>query len=152
MMIRLALLASLATLLAGPAFAQDPVPDTELDQARGGYLMAGGLTFDFGAVVKTYDGGRLALETNVVWTPDGPKVSQEGVSSIGGASFIHNVGGRDLSNLVVNTDSNRDFRQETNVTLVLPGFEGVQSDIGRMLNGIRITDDIAAGAIRSLSD
>jgi len=53
-----------------------PLSDDELADMRGGYMTAGGVTFDFGAVVRTYVGGALAMETRLTWTPTGPVTEQ----------------------------------------------------------------------------
>jgi hypothetical protein len=58
------------------ADAREPLTDEQMDDARGGILVAGNLAFEFGAVMKTYEDGALALQTQVNWTPEGPQVSQ----------------------------------------------------------------------------
>jgi hypothetical protein len=56
-------------------YAQQPprtvVPEAELAELRGGFLVAGGVSLDFGAVVRTYVDGRLALESRLTWTETG---------------------------------------------------------------------------------
>lgn len=52
------------------------ISDAELGDLRGGFLMAGGVTFDFGAVVRTYVNGQLALESRLTWTETGPATAQ----------------------------------------------------------------------------
>lgn len=55
--------------------AQDdaaPLSDAELSGLRGGWLTAAGVTFNFGVVMRTFVEDRLALETRLTWTPDGP--------------------------------------------------------------------------------
>lgn len=58
------------------AAAREPMTDEEMDDARGGILVAGNLAFEFGAVMKTYEDGVLSLQTSVNWTPTGPQVTQ----------------------------------------------------------------------------
>ena len=52
------------------------VGDDELSQARGGFLTANGVEFDFGANVQTLVNGQLALQTTVQWTSAGANVQQ----------------------------------------------------------------------------
>lgn len=59
-----------------PAAAREELTDAELDEARGGILVAGNVAFEFGAVMKTYEDGALALQTQVNWTPSGPQTTQ----------------------------------------------------------------------------
>jgi hypothetical protein len=141
-------------ITSGGAWAQTPLTDEELAQARGGFITAQGVTFDFGAVVRTFDDGKLALQTQVVWTADGAKLVQapDGVTAAGGASFVHQLVNGQLANVLINSDSNRNLRQETDVTLVLPAFGAFQADAARNLAGLRIGDDIAAAAVRAVGD
>ncbi|MBQ1544067.1 MAG: hypothetical protein IIZ63_18855 [Caulobacteraceae bacterium] len=82
------LLAAAAALVAPlPAHcdgwdAVAPVGDEVLSQQRGGFLVADGIAFDFGAVMRTFVGGQLALETTLTWTPTGPVTQQ---TAFGGA-------------------------------------------------------------------
>jgi hypothetical protein len=71
-----AVLAFAAPAAFQPAAAREQLSDEEMDDARGGILVAGNLAFEFGAVMKTYEDGALALQTQVNWTPEGPQVSQ----------------------------------------------------------------------------
>lgn len=48
-----------------------PLSAGELDDHRGGFVTAGGITLGFGAVVRTYVDGRLALESRLTWTERG---------------------------------------------------------------------------------
>ena len=80
MRLLLATVLAAAAVTAPAAFqkadAREQLSDEEMDQARGGILVAGNLAFEFGAVMKTYEDGALALQTQVNWTPEGPVVSQ----------------------------------------------------------------------------
>lgn len=76
-------------LLSGgvPARSQDvsawsALTESELAEIRGGYYTAGGLTFDFGAQVRTFVDGQLALSTSLTWTPGG----LQSASTAGGAN------------------------------------------------------------------
>ena len=61
-----------------PTAAQDAtsLTDTELADLRGGFLVAAGVTFDFGAVVRTYVDGQLALESRLTWSETGATTQQ----------------------------------------------------------------------------
>lgn len=50
----------------------------ELADLRGGFFMADGVVFDFGATVRTYVDGRLALESRLTWTESGAVTNQSG--------------------------------------------------------------------------
>lgn len=67
---------ALALLAAAPAAAaaqsREPMSDAELDDARGGYLVANGVTFGFGLVMRSYVDDQLALQTRLTWTETGP--------------------------------------------------------------------------------
>lgn len=162
--------ATAQTMPAAPVAAT--LTDPELDGLRGGFLTAGELKFEFGAMVRTYADGALALRTNVTWSADGAKIDQQpgagvlagaplegGRAAIGGvdgafrtpdgAAIIHQATEGRLANFLVNTGSNRSFRQETDVTLTLPGFAAVQGALSQQLLGARLNADIAAGALRA---
>jgi hypothetical protein len=55
------------------------------------------------------------------------------VTPDGATAFVHNFSQGALSNLLVNTGSDKSFRQETDVTLTLPGFEAVQGQMAAAL-------------------
>jgi hypothetical protein len=74
-------LAVLAALLApAPARAQDPRPMSmdELADARGGFIVANGVTLGFGATVRTFVDGQLALESRLTWTETGAVTEHSG--------------------------------------------------------------------------
>ena len=52
-----------------------------------------------------------------------------------------------LVNLLMNTDSNRNFRQDTDVTITLPGFADFAADATRQLTGLRLAEDLNAVTI-----
>jgi len=52
------------------------VSDDELSGMRGGFFTAAGAQFDFGASVQTLVNGKLALQTNLQWTPAGAVTQQ----------------------------------------------------------------------------
>lgn len=53
-----------------------PLNPAELADLRGGFLIAGGIQLDFGAVVRTYVDGQLALESRLQWTDQGAVTTQ----------------------------------------------------------------------------
>jgi hypothetical protein len=55
---------------------RQPVGVGELSNMRGGFLMADGVEFDFGADMQTLVNGQLALQTTVQWSPSGAIVQQ----------------------------------------------------------------------------
>lgn len=150
--------------LAGPALAQSPMSTVELDANRGGFLVAGQVAFDFGAVVRTFQDGELLLQTQVTWTASGPVINRTGGSDSamsqfssdgsrvtlvtpGGASLVQQFSQGQPVNILVNPESGRSFRQETEMTLVLPGFATNQGEISRNLTSLRLADDLAQGSI-----
>ena len=52
------------------------VSNADLSDMRGGFFVAGGAQFDFGASIRTLVNGQLALQTNLSWTPAGSVVQQ----------------------------------------------------------------------------
>ena len=56
--------------------AAQTVSDDELAGMRGGFFTAAGAQFDFGASIQTMVDGKLALQTNLQWTPAGPVTQQ----------------------------------------------------------------------------
>lgn len=152
---------------AGPALARQTLTDAEMGDLRGGMLVADGIAFDFGAVVRTYEDGALALETQVTWTPAGPAVTQTpgagvapltggqlaALSALGvpyqtasGATIVQNLTSNQITNVLLNTGDNHAFRQETDVTLSLPGFAATQQILSQQALGLRLADDLDAGA------
>lgn len=162
-----AALVVLGSVIPGQAEARRTLSDTEMSSLRGGMLVAGGIAFDFGAVVRTYEDGALALETQVTWTPTGPAVTQtpgvgvtpltsqqlSALSGLGvpyqtasGAAIVQNLSSNQITNVLLNTGDNHAFRQDTAVTLSLPGFAATQLSMSQQLLGLRLADDLAAGA------
>lgn len=160
-----------AQLSVTGAAAYELVPDEELEQARGGVLLAGNVAFEFGAVVRTFENGALSLQTTMTWTPGGMQVDRalgDGVTPVsdaalaaasglgdlfrtaGGAIVGHSGADGQLVNLILNTQSDQDLRQEMDITLRLPGFEGNQADMIRQITGLRINDELAGSSVAAL--
>lgn len=132
-------------LLAGGAHAQI-LDDKALDEQRGGFVTAGGFTFGFGADVRTFVDGSLALESKVTWTGDGPDAGPNGpistvtIPGIGGVStIVHDFTAGQVRSLVSNTASDRLIVQDTNATITLPGFDAMQQGIAQqqLLSGLQ---------------
>lgn len=139
--------------------------DAELAAARGGYITAGGVKFDLGAVITTWRNGAVALQTMLTWTPSGATATHvvgapnandiaagQPVPSAGGGialidpkgatTIIHMGAGGPISNAIITADSNQTFAQDIAVTITLPGFDALQSGIQNDLMGIRLGADL----------
>jgi hypothetical protein len=150
-----AALAALIVFAGPPAKAADlpvaPVPDLELEKMRGGYLIADGIQFNFGALLSTRVNGQVAFQTQVTFTPGGPQIAQTvGPNAVQGASvsngtinglnlqgfspkditllnngataLIQKVSGGSVQNIVINAADNQNIQQSTQLQLRLPGF------------------------------
>jgi len=142
---------------AVPASSENisPLPAEELDASRGGFLVAGELAFEFGAVVRTFKDGVLAMQTEVNWSEAGPvitRMADDALSGVvGGASqVLQRVDNGQLTNILINSENNHSFRQDTDITLTLPGFAATQLNIGGALAAQRLTDDLAVGSVGAL--
>jgi hypothetical protein len=154
-----------------------PLADADLDGARGGFTILGGQELNFSAVMRSYVDGSLVLESRVSVGDQGRLLSSsatggplaastlDGLAAAGltlGASangsptyvsednqtvFVHRAADGQLANLLVNTASQRDLRQETALTLDLPGFEATQSAMREGLAARALADDIRAALI-----
>lgn len=168
------LAAAAGVLLAlAPTFeaqAREVLSDEEMADQRGGFLVADNIVFDFSAVVRTYEDGQLALETQVTWTPSGPLTDQvagagvvqladsqlKALSGLGvafqtasGATLVQSVDQDRVVNLLMNTASGHAFRQDTAITLSLPGFTATQAGMAQQLLGLRMAQDAAVTALRA---
>jgi hypothetical protein len=143
----------LAMLLScGPAFAQEsavPLDDEVLAAQRGGLLTPLGLDIGFGASVRTYVDGSLALETRLIWTAEGvlsermfeseaakaltadlAKVDPGSPVSVApGTTVIHDLSQGRIASIVLNTANDRNIRQDTDVTLHLPQLPDLQQRV-----------------------
>jgi hypothetical protein len=168
-----------AVLAAGTAWAQDrtdrvdvadlpSIADEALEDLRGGFFTVDGITFDFGAIVRTTVDGQPALETRLSWTPDGVMIqdlstlTSAALPGTGGwgldlsdASGMTLVGHRlldgELQGFILNSGDNRSIHQSLEITLTLPGFDSVQRSIldGRL--GMAIGMDVQDGLVRASS-
>jgi hypothetical protein len=161
----------LIAFIAAPAVAQDgpPLDATELKREVGGFQTPGGLEIGFGAEVRTYVDGKLALQTHLTWTDKGAvrttsNAKGEEISgatgagiNIGGAPgaglfvpgdnggtvVLHGLDSDQISGLVFNTADNRDIRQEVNVTLNVPDLSQFQKDVVGQKLDLRLQDTVA---------
>lgn len=168
--------ASMWSGLAGLAHADafdelSTVSDAEMEDARGGFLSAGGVSFNFGALVKTFADGQLALSTQLNWTDQGPVATHSIADPYAGASqaaalaalalasigdgqgvvindgqtaIIHRIESGAVQNLILNAATDQVFAQTIDITLTLPGFETMQQQIGLDLLGLRLNSEINA--------
>ena len=138
-------IAATLACLAGPAWGQstERMGDSELQALRGGISTPLGLEIGFAASMRTLIDGTLVLETRLVWTPSGLQTQsvtgalQSGVSMGGDAlsalgqrtRIIHDLTENRVASVVINTDSNRTIRQETDITLHLPQLPQMQQQM-----------------------
>lgn len=160
----------IAAIIASPAIAQDgpPLATDELEREVGGFQTPGGLEIGFGAEVRTYVDGKLALQTHLTWTDQGA-VQTTGAANggdlsgaagagihvdgapgtglylpgdNGGTVVLHGLDGDHISGLILNTADNRDIRQEVNVTLNVPDLTQFQKDVAGQQFDMRLQDTI----------
>jgi len=60
----------------------------------------------------------------------------------GVTALVHNVTEGALQNIIVNTATGRDIAQDIDITLDLPGFEMIQSELTTERFGFRLQDDM----------
>ncbi len=155
-----------------PAVAREQLTDEEMDDARGGILVAGNVAFEFGAVMKTYEDGVLALQTQVNWTAAGQQVTQTlgpdvsagelgalnpastatlagltkstptSFTTSDGATLIQQIAPTQVLNLLANTGSDHTYQLDTAVTLVLPGFASTQANMVQDLAALHIAQEV----------
>lgn len=161
-----------AVHLASTAVAQDrdlsdlaPMDTAALEDLRGGYFTVDGITFDFGAIVRTTIDGQPALESRLTWTPTGLLVEDistypTGALPGGGwgidlsdASGMTLVGHRlldgQMQGFILNSGDGRDVTQSLEVTLTLPGFDAMQRSMSTDRIVLAIGMDVADGLIRA---
>lgn len=177
------LLLILGLLVASPAVAQDlsGVPTLtvrELAEQTGGLRTPFGVDIGFGAMVKTYVDGNLALQTQLTWTdqgavqttltgmPNSDLARQAAAGGIhldgtpaagvflagdnGGTAVLHNLSDGRVSSFVFNTADNRNIRQDTAITLDIPGLGQLQKDFATQQTAARLSDSVnrSLGAAR----
>jgi hypothetical protein len=123
--------------------------DEALAAHRGGLQTPLGVDIGFGASVRTYVDGSLALETRLTWTAEGvqsvrmfeseaAKALTGGlangdpgspVSVAPGTTVIHDLSEGRIASIVLNTANDRHIRQDTDVTLHLPQLPDLQQRV-----------------------
>jgi hypothetical protein len=158
--------------LAGPK----PLDDAALAEMRGGFFMAGGAQFDFGASVRTLVNGQLALESNVQWTAGGAVTQQvtgsgtvpipsaqlaglfggsanpgmDGVtipSPSGSTAVLTNLASGQVQNVLLNSASNQTVVQNTNVQLTVYNLPQLQQQARQQLLSMRLANDVIAAGL-----
>lgn len=61
-----------------PAWEGEALSDAELDEHRGGFILADGVALDFSAVIDSYVDGQLVLQSQVTWTQQGAVTNHAG--------------------------------------------------------------------------
>ena len=151
--------ASTVAVVTGAAAVPETVSDGELGEQRGGFRI-GALDIQLGADIRSYVGGRLAMETTLSWTDtatsvqhvfpveassavatglttglltgSGPMISINGAKvayvNQGQTAFVQRTSGT-IQNIIVNTASNVDLRQEIDAQLDMSGFTPFHNDV-----------------------
>jgi hypothetical protein len=158
---------SAASLPAPAAHGGERLADVVLDEQRGGLRTPDGLEFGFGAVVRTFVDGALALETQVTWgelgavqsvekgAPDGLAAASlpDGAAGWTGlvlpgdggvTTVLQKLDGGAVRNVILNTANNRQIRQETEVTLNVPALDQLQRDALAAQIGLRLDAAVAS--------
>jgi hypothetical protein len=126
--------------------AETRLTDDELADQRGGLRTPSGLEIGFAASLRTLIDGRLVLATRLTWTDQGVKTQQVADSGdvtaspggftatvpgqTGGATqVVQGFSAGQITNIVMNTASNRTIQQDTAITLVIPMLAGLQQQV-----------------------
>ena len=141
---------------------------------RGGYLVADGIQFNFGALLSTTVNGQVALQTQVNFTPAGPQVSQtlgpnavQGGSVANGAitglnlqglnpqnmtllnngatALIQKITNGAVQNIVINAANNQNIQQSTQLQLTLPNFAQTEQAFQQNLALLNLMRNAQAG-------
>lgn len=152
------------------AFAGAPLSDQELAAERGGLRLPTGMEVGFGASVRTFVDGALVLESKLVWTDQGAMQTQtapslgapgqagqvtlsEGAGRLPGVALtgdggstvvLHELSAARIANIVVNTASNRDVRQEVQIDLAIPELTQFQQAAIQERANMRMSDSVGA--------
>ena len=153
-----ALLGSLPIIAAFPAAPAELLSDDDLAGTRAGYITVDGISFDFGAQLKTFIDGTLALSSQLTLNDSGLKVVQnigdiptvvplsesaaaglnlgniqgDGIVVLGeggGTALIQGFSDSQLQNLVINTANNRTITQETSLTFTIQNLPDIQTQM-----------------------
>lgn len=175
-------LAAAMVMVPTGAYAQgDDLPriltERELDEARGGFVVAG-MEISLGAEMRTFLGGELAMRTTLNWEDGGPQTDQwvsaglepaaaaalrTGIFANGNLSmslngqplFLANAGqtallqrtdGR-IQNMVFNTASGIDLRQEADISLVVSNYQAFRDAVAPAILMAGMGEAISQSAI-----
>jgi hypothetical protein len=153
-------------LCSTSALSMDRLNDEQLQQARGGYLSAGGFRFDFGAVVSTWIDGALVLQSKLNLTSDGAasSIGPDGVANPpsqqvsasfngngGVTSLLQALSQNSIRNLVVNTADNRTIMQNTAITITLPDLPSIQQGMSLEHLSSALQQALHSGLLESAS-
>ena len=135
----------LCLVVAQPAHAATPLNNEGLAEQRGGIMTPTGLDIGFAASVRTYVDGELALETRLTWTDKGPVTQTTGglagISAAGppnsrsavspgltggSTQILQDLSSGRIASVIVNSASNRNIRQDTDITVTLPQLQEMQ--------------------------
>ncbi|MFI4967042.1 MAG: hypothetical protein ACHP9T_16955 [Caulobacterales bacterium] len=148
-MIRLAPIAGVVGLLwlaAAPAAGTPtPMSDADLADQRGGIMTPIGIDIGFAANVRTFVDGQLALETTLTWTDQGPVTGTTGALAAapvaglpgglsallpglsgGSTQILQDLSNQRIASVIVNSASDRNIRQDTDITLTIPQLQALQ--------------------------
>lgn len=151
-----------AASAAPTALGEDALAET-----RGGLATPLGVDIGFGATVRTYVDGTLALETRLTWSAEGALAERTFESdavrhlaptgadrAVGaqvlvapGTSVVHDLAQNRIASVVLNTASDRTIRQETDVSLHLPQLPDIQQRIAaeRLSQSLQALSPSASG-------
>lgn len=164
------LVADVGAAAAQDRLGGSPLTDPELADQRGALRLPGGMEIGFGASVRTFVDGALVLESNLVWTDQGamrteaaPSLDGQGqggqvtlsdasaqilgkaLAGDGGSTVVlHELDAARIANVVVNTASNRDIRQEVQIDLAIPELSRFQQSAIQERANLRMMDSVAA--------
>jgi len=155
--------------------AFERVSDDQLEDQRGGFLVADGISFDFGAVMRTTVNGELVMETTLNWTAAGPVTQQTianptlasaysivqsavpdgSLSQISGAGvvlaggppqLIQQISQNGLQNIILNTADNQNLRQDLEVNLTVGQAAAFQNMVSSALQQLMVERAAAQSA------
>ena len=164
--VAVAMMAAPVSVAHADAFENvETVAESDMADARGGFITAGGVTFDLGAVITTWRNGALALQTVLNWSPTGvttahstgapvgdlvatglPALTASGGVAItdpnGATTVLHMTGDGQFINTVITSQSNQVIAQDIALTITLPGFDSVQAGFLSDKMGIRLNNEL----------
>lgn len=165
-------MAAAAVIDADPWAGVEVIEETEMASLRGGFKLPSGPEVNFGAIVSTYSGGALAMQTELRMTDVGAIIDQSmgelgralssltdeeaehlGVKGLGDngvviadeqgvTALVQNFTEGGVQNIIFNTASGRDLRQEIDLTIELPNYAAFEHMMNNELIGLRLNTDL----------